>query len=710
MAKFHILHLSDLHICDKITPTLQNLIKAVCENKELVDSKLILVITGDIINRGNYTDYENTALDFFKKLKKCFDDNNTNIIDVQIVPGNHDKVIDLNQRISSMAMFANEKMPLCEEERIRNNEYYLPTKEEMFQIFENAFSKYLNLCNEILKIFKIKNKNNSRYFKKYDRTYGAEGFTIDDTNIAFIRLNTALTAFGRPNDSEKFHLELGKAQKDKILDEYSKIKNEIDSKEEDLLTFCLAHHPSAYLLPEESQELNKMLISSDRLNTDFYLSGHIHDGSLSNLSNHNRSMISLETGIGWPDDDNEASSNHKNHRYAIYCFDESKNAFYSMMYKTNAVNDFNPDTDYLITEQEKKTGKIFNPLKTRDYAFIPLNSFSDEQSQGLFVDRENINSIKTLFLKTKEFNDKCNQIFSLIECNYIDNLAKNNTTDFDYDSIIELCKEILLKKSSQNAYSDFNNELRRIVLDNTNYNKQLLQIHFISFLQHIATEFIKTFSTYFEEDAECRAVFRIYQKYDNALEKEDHGDSDIHEDFFEPICEYPAKTKPRKNNKGVSGNTSGRSRRYKYTDSLIEYAYENKRSMIYSINQDKHYFKPSNWDDFIVIIPEIVDYSFKNESNKGKKTTVRPPLSFVFSLRIKNSETKGNSKKNKSSYKFKYKKISNRLLLLQFTEIEKIISDLTTSFIEEFNIDIVDFIDNLYTVKKEYIKYFKNNK
>lgn len=716
MERFHILHLSDLHISDSLTPTLNELIKSVCNNRELINSKVIIVVTGDIINRGNYNEYKDTAVDFFKKIKNEFDKNNINIIDVQMVPGNHDKVIDLNQKISSVAFGSDEQIPVTNEDRNKNNVYHLPTQEEMFQIFESAFSQYLKLCNEILKIFGIKQAKNSRRFKKYTKTYGAEGYKIEDTNIAFIRLNTALTSFGKPNDSEKFHLELGKNQRDVILNEYGKIKNEIDSKEEDLLTFCLAHHPSSYLKPIEAQELNKMLISSDRLNTDFYLSGHIHDGSLSNLSNHNRSMISLETGIGWPDDDAEATSPHKNHRYAIYCFDEGKNVFYSMMYKTNAANKFKPDTDYLITDQESKTGKIYNPLKTRDYAFIPLNNFSDTESQGLFVDRENINSLKMLFLKTKEFNDKCNQIINFYVYDYIDDLAKSEMSSFNYEFVIELCKKTLLETSStKHAYADFNKELNKAVLNKNNYNEQLVQILFISFLQDIAKEFIKIFSTYFENDAECRAVFRIYQEHsDENIVNTPGGsrDSDIHEDFFEPISEYPPTTKPRKNQNTESEIKSSRSRRFRYTDSLIEYAYVNKQSMIYSINQDKNYFKPSNWDDFIVIIPQIVDYAFITEKEDEKITTVRPPLSFVFSLRIKDSTAKTSEDKSKTNYKYRYKKVSNRLLLLQFTEIEKVISDATKTFIDKFNVDMNNFIKNLSMIKEEHnkIKNKRKNK
>ena len=552
-----------------------------------------------------------------------------------------------------------------------------------------------------MKYSKIKSKPKSRTIKKYNKTYGAEGYKIEDTNIAFIRLNTALSSFGKPNDREKFQLVLGDMQKNAILREYEKIKSDIDARNEDLITFCLAHHPSSYLSPEDSQELNNLLISADRLNVDFFLSGHIHDGSLSNLSNHNRSMISLETGIGWPEEKNEASSNHKNHRYAIYCFDENKNIFYSLMYKTNSANQFKPDTDYLITDEESKTGKIYNPLKTRDYAFIPLNSFSVEDSQGLFVDRENINSLKLLFLKTKEFNDECNKILTQYEYRYIDNLAKSEKSAFDYNFIVELCKNILLNKECDHPYQDFNDELKKSIIDDGINNKQLVQIHFLAFLQHIATKFIKTFSGYFEQEAECRAVFRIYQKHiDNITSdvKEERGDSDIRDDFFEPICEYPAKTQPRTKKSGE--NASGHSRRFKYTDSLIEYAYKNNQSMIYSINQEKHYFKPQNWDDFIVIIPQIVDYTFTTNNESGKIINKRPPLSFVFSLRIKDSATE----KSNIDYKKKFKKISNRLLLLQFTEIEKVISDLTKTFLEEFNVDINDFVDNLNKVKEEYNK------
>ena len=165
MAKFHILHLSDLHISDKLTSTLNALIRDVSNNKELINSNVIIVITGDIINRGNYK-YRNTAIDFFDNLKKSFDQKKINIIDVQIVPGNHDKVIDLNQKISSIALLSNEKFPINSKERDSEKSFHLPTLEEIYNILESAFTDYLALCNDILEIFKNQKQTKIKDNKK----------------------------------------------------------------------------------------------------------------------------------------------------------------------------------------------------------------------------------------------------------------------------------------------------------------------------------------------------------------------------------------------------------------------------------------------------------------------------------------------------------------------------------------------------------------
>ena len=95
----YILHLSDLHIRNEnkgngpevfYSTALRRLIEDISkqiENKENV----IIVISGDVIDQGNYSKNKPAAIKFFQALRTHTD---KKIRDIIIVPGNHDKCRD----------------------------------------------------------------------------------------------------------------------------------------------------------------------------------------------------------------------------------------------------------------------------------------------------------------------------------------------------------------------------------------------------------------------------------------------------------------------------------------------------------------------------------------------------------------------------------------------------------------------------------------
>lgn len=90
MNDFTILHLSDLHINQKgerLSILMENLLIDIKQEMKLVDN-IIVVVTGDIVHKGNYN-YKENAIAFFKELKKVLKEK---VKDIYIVPGNHDKV------------------------------------------------------------------------------------------------------------------------------------------------------------------------------------------------------------------------------------------------------------------------------------------------------------------------------------------------------------------------------------------------------------------------------------------------------------------------------------------------------------------------------------------------------------------------------------------------------------------------------------------
>lgn len=658
MTRFFVLHLSDLHIRDSINDTLNNLIDSIVSNKDLQNNKLILVITGDIIDRGNYDAYRKTAIAFFEELNNRIKSSSISIADIHIVPGNHDKKTEASNKLFSIAQQSGIKFPKD------GNTSHIPSEEDVFQLQKTGFNDYIDLCNNIFRIFNIKT---GKSIKKYTESFGAEKTQIGTSEIIFIRLNTAFSCYGSPGDKERYHLTVGHCQLNKIVARYKKLKD----KNKNIITLCLAHHPVAYMTPEEANDINKYLISKDYLCVDYFLSGHIHDSAITNLSDHSRNMISLETGIGWPDD---LDSKKNNHRYALYCFDESMNVFYTQMFKTNRSNEFIVDNEHLFTEHEKETQKIYSPLRTRNHAYVAINNFDKDHTQYLFVDNNGILMLKSLFSTIRSFSAICTQLLPSYINQAVDLSLHNDPESLrileqaqkDMNQKIESIKNQKTGEpiACSNIFSSFLSDIKTII---ETQNTQTQCNLFLTYLTHICSSFEQQFNDYFNDSFECRAVFRVYC-----------GSGE-----YRPICASPATTMPKKS---AIVNTTGTPRVYNFDNSLIKSSFKSKKSLVYSINREDHNFVPENWDDFIVIVPGID--SIKERDTAGKFVSF-PPLSFVFSVRVRDVAVDKEPNKKRELLK----ELSYKLLLLQFSEVENIISTVIEKFFEEIPLEVKTFVE-----------------
>lgn len=130
---------------------MDNLLIDIEQEMKLVDD-IIIVVTGDIVHRGNYK-YRENAIVFFKKLKKIL---RNKIKDIYIVPGNHDKIrnpVDAKilQEYDSSDKFA--------------DAFY----KNYWKYFLVSFSEYQSLVEEIYSIFFNKQKIKE---KVKEDTYG----------------------------------------------------------------------------------------------------------------------------------------------------------------------------------------------------------------------------------------------------------------------------------------------------------------------------------------------------------------------------------------------------------------------------------------------------------------------------------------------------------------------------------------------------------
>ncbi len=649
MAEFHVIHLSDLHIGKKITSTHRKLIRDIkAQTEHFEDNSIFLLVTGDVIDKGNYAECEQNVISFFEQLKAGL---GNKVCDIQIVAGNHDKdnSIDPYAKITSTSI----QMEQHSSEEI----------EELLKLQEKYFEKFLEISNKIFELFGID--------KKVESTFGVEFRKHNDSNLSFIRINTSLATCGKKN--EEFHLATGSGYIDKIIDTYQTFKAEIESKGEKLLTFCLAHHPTSFLTPEESQKVNESLIDEERLNVDFFLSGHTHERSVSNLSNHTRRMTSLVTGIGWNHDAGVSTRaiEKTRHRYSIYTFDENKNIYTVTMRKTTESGDFAPDSDYFITEEERRTGKLYFPLEERSQAFVSVNEYSPTEKRNIAVDNETVINLKVLSECLRKYVLRCEKLIENYKHLYFRDVLfgdEESRKDFVkmFYSFMENAERVTLEEM-----------VEKISSDEKVYSRcqEMLHNRFTSFLLDLVLLLPLELSDYFGEEVETRAAFRRY----------------FDEEKYKPICYYPKDVTPR--DTGENGNSSGKPRDYDWESSLVQHSYRNNcRPMIYSVNKKYNNFESDNWEDFIVFVPKLPNSTvFSNKAHIGSVHEERPLLSFTFSVRLKHRDE---YEKSSIDYKNKMKRISNKLFLLEFFSIDKIITNLLLNFIKYLPLNAQTYFKN----------------
>lgn len=280
MNDFTILHLSDLHINQKgerLSTLMDNLLIDIKQEMELLDN-IIVVVTGDIVHKGNY-DYKENAIVFFKELKKILKEK---VKDIYIVPGNHDKV---RNSIDSK---------IIQEYKLEGDvadKFY----KDYWKYIMVSFTDYQDMVKKIYEIFVDKTKVKK---KVKANTYGVFVTEINDKRICFMAFNTAWSCMG---DTDERNLKFGKFQLDEIKEEY---KEKMGKSGYDLV-IAVAHHPLNWLTGEEETLLQTNILSNFSLNCNIYISGHIHNRDIINWQSTRHSLTTLVSGVGWPDEEED---------------------------------------------------------------------------------------------------------------------------------------------------------------------------------------------------------------------------------------------------------------------------------------------------------------------------------------------------------------------------------------------------------------------
>lgn len=551
MNDLSILHLSDLHF-DTSGAQPYNLYESLLADIKIelkYSQNVVIVVTGDLVNRANY-ECKELVIKFFTTLNDIIKNQlNKKIYGIYFVPGNHDK-----ERTYSTSLLGNLNIKMDSE----YNKNFKP-------FFDEAYKNYHDLVKEILDIYGVK------YDDTY--TYGTKEIEIDEKYFRFVCLDTAWTAQG---DSDRRNLKVGQFQIDEIQRQYKEQQSKRVNDKKDEVTFVLAHHPLSWLSGTEEDYVRNFLIGQRGIGADIFICGHTHTRDIINWSNNRHSLMTLSTGIGWPD---SFDSDHADlHAYAIYVLHFDLNAIDIYVRSTNDGGMFVPDHRIYTSDENRKNNKIVLPIKSMSVqSYLTLGSLDKRSPKVCFLTNDFLDDIRKFV-----FAMGCFRQF-VVEC---------------IESDVRALEPILKKTKNGKVMSD---EM-----------KDEINFHFQTFLQSIcdllAEEILGHYD--FQENDRIRFHFR----YTIKSEKKDEPLT-----YYKLCLSYwPDVDLKEKNLSAIEWGQ------------LIKDAYTVKRPLIYSANPD-NCVKTTKWLDFITIIPDFVENTFIVDEKQHIQET-RPYLTFGASI------------------------------------------------------------------------------
>lgn len=646
---FYILHLSDLHIQKESSrkPYYQNSLKKLIEdiNKQTKDkTNIIVVVSGDIVDKGNYTKHYDAAISFFTALYERIKER---VKDIIIVPGNHDKVRD---PIDSMISIVHADCGLGADSRDSIVEW---------KAHLNAYKDFFDLVNKIYEIFEQK--------KTIDNSYGVELVQIGNINIGFIRFDSAWCSHA---GSKSQKLRIGENQLRDLLADYTEAKNKCESDNLPIaLTIGVSHYPLNWLIPDDEELCYKYFLAKKFLDVDVIMCGHVHDFSAINYFNHEHSLLTLVTGIGW----NESVPNDEKNenRYSIYSINLAYNSCDIIMRKTKSDGEYDYDYSVYVGEREFKDTKLRYPLRIKENtSFIRINTPTDATSKSLFLN----NDIMELIPKVSEIITSFSDAIAGLNYQYKENCflgfvetflpgAINNTSNLEeedkflYNQVKDyLYKSIELDTETKNKY--------------LNYPSAFLD--FLGFLNEICLSAVEEFQECFSDNISIRAHFRWH------FHKEEKGKTIA--DEYCMLCQYD--NLPEDVKKADMQNISW--------GGLIEPSYKTGKPIVFSANRQYNAIE-TDWNDFITLIPQFSNYTHDIRIKKGTNES-RPIITFGISI-------KGDVTNNDIQI----------LHLLAYLRFDKILARMIDGYIRLFNIDIKTFLTRIHKMKNETSKETNNN-
>lgn len=670
MNDFTILHLSDLHInqeSERLSLLMENLLNDIKEEMKLVDD-IIIVVTGDLVHKGNYK-YKLGVLKFFKELKNVIGEK---VRDIYIVPGNHDKVRNkLDLKILQEYDFLDKDI------RKFYNDYW--------EYILLSFRNYQDMVKSIYAIFGTSEKD--KLFKK--DTYGVSVTEVNGKRICFLLLNTAWSCTG---DNDERHLKFGKFQLDTIRNEYKKyMENGSD------LVIALAHHPLNWLEGDEETLIQTNILSNYSLNCNIYISGHIHNRDIINWQSTRHSLTTLVSGLGWPDEEDEDMQHPYAHTYSSYTFNLDINSIDVYVRSSDDNSVFEPDFRIYTNRREKTNNKIVMPLDSnKTQAYFNLGTVKGRSPKSYYVTEEVLSLIQVYVSMIGEFRKKIYIELNTLKKDFLDQLGwyiiKNEEKLLKEKLEKKKCtlkKEI--KKSSL-IYEELDNcffrgnDISALSQNGKSYldkRQKIIGDQFMAYLQVICSELSKLLEDSLNdfiriENGEIKSNNQLAAK---TVRVHFRGYNE-NEDCYEQICvdnsgiweQYKMKVQKwgellRESYKAGHSLVASINRKY----CIDSYDQNNKKKQVQGVYQ---------WTDFLTSIPEFLGSRYIQYDTKTQNILKeRPWLSFGITVYDQQS--------------------SKMLYILDYLNINKVISDCIIEFSSYMPINIEKFIKNNLGTKWE---------
>lgn len=647
MFDLAILHLSDLHIGGEgksISKTLTSLLDDIkSQVQSIPDNKLVIVVTGDTINKGNPSALENAKI-FFSKLKEVV---GNRICGLYIVPGNHDKSRTTGNEFLVAACRNLSNAQLSKKEADKKEPFDQSFEKEVWPIIYETYrkSKYTDLINYIYSEL-FSDMDSIR--KISEDTYGVHILEVGNKKYCFVMLNTAWSC---ADDQDTRQLILGQFQLDNIAKQFHDLTDNMNA----AITFVMGHHPIECFSGSEQDKLFAHMISFTEMNANIYMCGHTHDRNVVNWSNSRHAIHTLMTGFGWPE---KPDTRVHEHYYSLYFCDLASNSVEIYVRRTNDGSRFIPDLSIYTghTRAGSENGdKLVRPLHFEEgQGAIFLSTADGLDSKTIYVSNDWFDHYKEFQCRLNDMSFGIAESMDSYKSDLFQSLLPEVKNIGQDEHSLHLGNLFIDYLNNPDIYSTLNTKKQELIANQLRKNEEKTFDNFQAFLQKLCREFHEYLIDPITPGQIVRFHFRFL--------------SDKQTSNYSTLCSSFSGDESCRDDH-ISNEPSD----IKFGDLILEaFQAQHTGCLIYTSNEEKCQKKLNpKWKDFITVIPKFDKNVYTKKVNQY--TTKRMPF-ITFGVTI-----------NSLDYQW-------LLQCMDFCEIDKYLSLWIQRYCEVFKLDIDSFL------------------